>query len=316
MRSHLAAITALAFVVVTGCSDDEDTAGTTTTTSSPTTTTLPGGDLVACDAGEGITISAPAGWSSAGPCRWFHPEPFEVPEATDARFAAISAHLEPVPFAQIAAPEEERDAERAVTAIDGLQAVRLDYDATGDGLYPPGTPITTYAVDVAPGVEAEPRTLLVDTVGVDDFDIERNRVVLDRMARSIDVTLEGVAGRSGVVARYAGGGGAFQVVAEPDGNEICLHIVPEGDPRCVASPGPQEIATVTLDNLGPVLAGVTGDEVFAVVAERAGGPPITFLTVPVEGADARGFAFAFGPGEVDRLVLTDLLGNELGFVTG
>lgn len=285
----------------------------TTTTTSTTTTTPDGPALTSCDNTGGFTIGFPASWHADDGCAWFHPEPFELPDATDERVTAVHAHIASVPFAEVATPEESRDAARAVTVVDGLQAVRLRYQSSGQGLYPEDTPITMYAVELAPGVDSGPGTLLLDTIGLPPFDYRRNQAVLDRMARSITVTVGNVPDPAGVVARYEGGGGAFHVVAAARDDQRCLRIPPGGEEQCVPAPEADGIATVTLDNLGPILAGVTGDDVFAVAADQLDGR-ITFLTVPIADGDGRGFAFAFGPADVDALVALDPEGNELGTI--
>jgi hypothetical protein len=294
------------------------TTASTTTTTSITTTTAPGEaslePAVRCESPEGYAISYPEGWSTnsgdvVAECGQFHSERFEVPDGTDERVAAVTAYVDPVPFAEVAAPDDTRDADRAVTAVDGLQAVRLEYETGSDGLWPEGTPITLYAIDV--GTESEERTLLVDTVGLSGFDYERNQEVLDRMIRSLDVDMDGVDDDPYVVARYEGGGGGFSVEAAASGDQACLRIPPEGEEVCTEVPAPDQLHTIQLENLEPVLAGVTGDEVHAVTAERRDGTDFTALPAAIGDADVRGFSFTFDLDEIERFVLTDVRGNEL-----
>ena len=280
------------------------------------TPTLPGGELVRCASPEGFTLGRPAAWTSndgdvVPACTQLHPEPFEVPMGTDERVAAITAFIDAVPFVDVAAPDPDREAERAATTIDGLQAVRLAFETGDDSLWPAGTPITLYAIDVSPGAGGRPGTLLLDTVGLPQFDYERNQVVLDRVARSVEVTLDEVSTAADVVARYEGGGGGFTVHGEVTGSQACLRIPPGGESACAGVPGDDELHTVELRDLGPVLAGVTGGEVFAVTAERRGGESSTFLPAPIGDTGTRGFAFTFGPGDVVRLRSYDVAGVEL-----
>lgn len=292
------------------------TSSTTTTTF--TTTTAPGEaslqPTVRCESPEGYAISYPEGWSTnsgdvVAECGQFAPERFEVPDGTDERVAAVTVYVDPVPFTEVAAPDDTRDADRAVTAVDGLHAVRLEYETGSDGPWPEGTPITLYAIDV--GTESEERTLLVDTVGLSGFDYERNQEVLDRMISSLDVDMDGVDDDPDVVARYEGGGGGFSVEGAVRGEQVCLRIPPEGEEVCTEVPAPDQLHTVQLENLEQVLAGVTGDEVHAVTAERRDGTDFTALPAAIGDTDVRGFSFVFGLDEIERFVLTDVRGNEV-----
>lgn len=300
------------------------TAPTTTSTSAPTTltdttpTTAPPGEVTAlsseCTSPEGFTIRYPQEWATnpgdvLPPCSRFHPEPFEVPEATDERVAAISAHIDPVPFTQVAAPDEQSRPQRAATAVDGRQTARLAYEAGQDSLWPEGTPLTLYAVDLAG--EEQQSTLLVETVGLPGFQYERNQRVLDRMARSIDLDTNGISGDPNVVARYGGGAGAFSVEGEVIDDEACLRIPPDGEQICTEVPAADQLHTIQLEDLGPVLAGVAGEDVFAVTAELRDGDIETVLPAPIGNTDIGGFSFTVPLGEIERFVLTDIAGNRL-----
>lgn len=277
---------------------------------------LPGGELVRCESPAGFALGRPASWSTnpggaVATCSQLHPEPFDVPEATDARVAAITAYVDPVPFDEVVALDAHRDADRAVTTIEGLQAVRFEYVAGSEAFWPQGTSISLYAIDLAPGAGDEPRTLFLDTVDLEGFDYERNRIVLDRIARSLDVTLDGVETDPAIVARYEGGGGGFSVEAEVEGGEACLRIPPGGEPICTELPAADQVHTIQLTDLTPVLAGVTGRDVFRLTAERRGGEPSTYLPAPIPGSELGGFSFTFGLDEVTRLILYDVTGEEL-----
>lgn len=241
----------------------------------------------------------------------FNPEPFEVPEATDARVAAISVSIDEVGFVDATAPQEGRDAERAVTTVDGLPAVRLAYESTGP-LYPEGTPIALYAIDIDPGPDAGKRTMFVTTVGTEGFDYERNQVVLDRMVRTLDVDMQGVSGQPGLVVRYEGGGGGYTVAAEAADGDVCLRIPPNGEPVCVATPAPDGIAPLELVDLRPIQAGVTGQEVFFVDVALANGDVSTRLPAPIPGSTAKGFALTAQPDEVVEFTVRDVTGEEIG----
>ena len=320
---------ALAFVAV-ACGDGTEsgapgTTGTTTiprpSTSAPgsTTTTapaLPGGDLERCESPEGYAISAPAAWATnegdvVPPCGQFNPEPFQVPRGTDERVAAIAVYVDRVPFATAARPRQGRDDVRAVTAVDGRQAVRLSYRTSGEGLYPPDTPITSYLVDVE-RKDGEPATLVLNTLGTAPFDYETNTVVLDRMAQTLDITDSAVATDPSVIAAYRGGGGGFTVSAEATGNRICLVIPPDGEPECTDPPALGHVRTVALRDLtGTVHAGVTGADVWRVDLVTSSGETHSYLPAPVPGTDFGAYAFHDTVDDVDRLVLYDVTGEQL-----
>ena len=287
---------------------------TTTTTAS---TDLPGGEFTRCESPEGYSIEYPSEWvtnpgDTVPTCGQFHPEDFEV-TATDERHAAVTVYIDPVPFAEVAAPDPERAADRAVTAIDGRQAVRLEFDASGSGLWPDGTPITMYMIDVTPE-GGEPMTMFVNTLGLSSFDYEINQVVLDRMARTIDLDMPGVEGDPSVVAAYRGGGGGFSVVAEM-GDDICLRIPPDGDSVCTEPPAHDQLHTIQLTDLEPVLAGVTGEDVFAVNGIRREGDTVTVLPAPIGDSGLGAFSFVRSLADFESFVLRDVTGEELRTIT-
>lgn len=302
------------------------TASTTTTDVQPTTTlapldpgSLPGGQLEPCQSPEGFSISRPTAWSTnsgdAVPaCSQFHPQPFSVEAGTDRRVAAITVRIEPVPFAQLAAPDPGRGGERAVTAIDGLQAVRLAYQSEGGGLWPAGTPITQYLVDLSAGTGSGPGTLVLDTVGIPGFDHPTNQVVLDRMAQTLRISRGDVATDASVIARYGGGGGGFSVIGEAMDGRVCLRLPLDKEGPCADVPALHGLAVLQLVDLQPLVGGVAGEEVFRVTAERADGTTSSFLPAPVPGTTARAFAFDFGLQEVTSFSLFDVTGRRLGVV--
>jgi hypothetical protein len=221
-----------------------------------------GAPFARCESPAGFTLARPRGWHTnpghvVPRCSRLDPEPIELREGTDERRAAIVARIEDARFNRVAAP---RDGERsrAMTTIDGLRAVRLELETSRPGLWPHGTRVTRYLVDLSPG------TLILDTVGLDGFDYERNQTVLDDVARKLEVTREGVRTAPRVVARY-GGSGAFRVLGTLRGGKACLRIPPDGSRRCADTPAADGVA---LPKLRPVLAGVAGPEVFRVTAVR------------------------------------------------
>jgi hypothetical protein len=157
-----------------------------------------------------------------------------------------------------------------------------------------------------------PRTLFIDTVGVGEVDYERNRVVLDRMARTLDL---GAEGREGVVASY-GGVAELAVAAEATGDEVCLSIVGDAERVCVPVPDPDggRLHTAVLPDIDPVLAGVTSPQVFRVMIDLRGGGTSSVLPAPVPGSDSGAFAVLLDVDEVERFHLLDLTGSVVEVV--
>ncbi|GAB2693236.1 hypothetical protein [Thalassiella azotivora] len=199
MTRHATGVVALGLVLA-ACGAEGDgapapTETTTTVTATPTgtpttTPTQDGPELTRCDNPEGFSIAYPEDWSTnsgdvVAACSQFHPEPFDVPAGTDERVAAVVAYVDPVPFDVATDPGAATDVDRTPTTVDGRQAVRLEYTATGDALWPAGTPVTLYAVDLT--TESQDRTLFLTTVGTPDMQYEQNQDVLDRMVGTLEL---------------------------------------------------------------------------------------------------------------------------------
>ncbi len=134
-----------------------------------------------CTSPAGFSIDRPEGWSVASgtqlpACGWFDPEPVDVPAGTDVR-TAITVRVENGPVAAVWPDERSR----TTVEVAGRPAHRIEQVTTA-GLYPAGTPITSYAVPLGDG-----RTLVADTVGLAAVDHERNVRVLDAMMRSLEI---------------------------------------------------------------------------------------------------------------------------------
>lgn len=245
------------------------------------------------------------------PCSVFSPEPIEVEPATDVRPGAIVATIDEVDFATAAAPAA-RELSRAVTAIEGHQAVRVERTATGEALYPAGTRQASYIIDLTLGEDEPTQTLIVDTVELPGFDYEQNVEVLDRMAATIDIpSTDGI---SNVVARYEGGGGGFSVEARPEDGEVCLVIPPEGEPSCLRAPAADQIEITRLPLIGDrlVISGLAGSNVFRIEAHEAEGAVFVFLPVRIPGNEVAGWAFGSTVDDIRRFVWYDIGGNDLG----
>jgi hypothetical protein len=145
-----------------------------------------------CESPAGFAISYPEGWAvnsgeTVPACTRFAPASFTVPPATDARVGSVTASIEGIPFGLLASPGTPAPGSRIETDVDGHRAVRLERVSAGQGLYPPGIRLTSYVVELEPGEDGE-RSLVVDTVGLPQFDYARNVRLLDRMIRTVTFT--------------------------------------------------------------------------------------------------------------------------------
>ncbi|MBW3548439.1 MAG: hypothetical protein KY452_09940 [Actinobacteria bacterium] len=179
----------------TGANDSTGTTSTTTTTTSgdeTTTSTQAGGVVLAqscTNAEDGYSIQFPEGWSTnegevVPTCRFFHPQPFEVPEATEVFGLAVTVKVDDVPFSRVAGEEGslgERVLSREETTVAGQQAVRVEAQSTGDVLLPEGVHTYRYHVEVGNG------TLTATTHDVGELDYEANKEVLDEMMETLEL---------------------------------------------------------------------------------------------------------------------------------
>ncbi|MGY2084412.1 AMIN-like domain-containing (lipo)protein [Blastococcus sp. SYSU DS0539] len=145
-----------------------------------------------CDSPAGFSIAYPESWSVnpgdvVPACTRFAPDPFTVPPGTDARVGAVTAYVEEIPFDRIAGQSEGQEISRTDTTVDGRRAVRIERVSAGEGLWPEGVRTTDYVIDLGDGDDG-PRTLLVNTVGLPQFDYARNVAVLDRMIETVTIT--------------------------------------------------------------------------------------------------------------------------------
>lgn len=332
MRSLTALLMVVSMALV-ACSPDDtespaaspDATQTATTASPASSDATPSPDFpdsARCESPEGYSVSYPSSWfTNSGEvvpeCGQFSPEEFEVPQGTDERVAPITIYIDPVEFFRAASPNPDFSTEssRATTVIDGLQAVRVEQESTGEGLNPEGVEETIYMVDLSIGTDdTDPGTLFLTTVDIGDFDYANNVEILDRMARSLQISAGDEPQEDlPVVARYEGGGGGFTLVAESTGEQICMRIPPEGDPSCLDAPNQQDVESMLLPLVGErqVLAGLAGNEVFRIEAHRSDGSVSSVLPTRISDTNLRGWAYATDGGDVEELIWFDLEGNEL-----
>lgn len=129
-------------------------------------------------------------WASDGTdaeaCRWFHPEPFDMPdEPRDVPEIAIMVRVQDLAFDQMRELDPERTEllEEHETEIDGNRAVAQEYVSTFDAIYPEGTTFYRYLVDL------DGRTLYGTTADAEvvQADYEESKRVLGAVMRSLDI---------------------------------------------------------------------------------------------------------------------------------
>lgn len=136
---------------------------------------------------EGYAVEYPAAWhvntgGIVGPCALFDPDPIEIPRDSELPLeVAIRIGLEPVPFAGLAGDVlGRRDLARERTTVDGREAVRIEGESTGEGLYDRGIRSYQYFVDLGD------TTMVAATYDVGALPFERKRRILDAMMRTFD----------------------------------------------------------------------------------------------------------------------------------
>ncbi|MEZ5410029.1 MAG: hypothetical protein R2761_18515 [Acidimicrobiales bacterium] len=212
---------------------------------------------------------------------------------------------------------------RAVSAVQGLQAVRVESVATGDGLYPQGTRMVTWMVDLAIGVDDGPGTLFVDAVDIPaatGAGFDRAVAIMDLMARSLVADVGDEPQVDQVVARYEGGGAPFTVAAAgaAANTATCLRLLDvDGAIACVqAVAASGDVALAGLDGPGgPITVGIASPDVFSVEL-TAGGQTLRFLPVPYPGRDSQGLAVPLAVGEIDAVTLRSIDGAVLARLDG
>lgn len=107
-------------------------------------------------AGAGYTVHYPATWFTVDdgpvPCRFFHPEPFVLPEKSEATGVAVTVQLAPVPFDEIVSRLDGTGAfdevlSRQPVDVSGRRALRIETRTRGAGLLPAGIGRVTWYVE-------------------------------------------------------------------------------------------------------------------------------------------------------------------------
>ena len=188
-RVPLAAAAAL-LLAASACGGNSEGEPETVTTETETETEPSGGDELTegCENPDaGYAVRYPAGWhtndgSVTAPCSFFHPEPFELPEASEPPPLAVSISREPIAFADLTrgSPATRVLASDEVE-VAGRPALRRETESTGDGLLPAGVRSLEYLVDL------DGETLVAATRSQSGLDFERNGEVLQEMVATLEL---------------------------------------------------------------------------------------------------------------------------------
>ena len=135
---------------------------------------------------HGFSVSYPADWRTNDgrvlpPCSLFDPSPIVVPEQSEIPFEiAIWIGVEETPFdSNPTSSQWERVLSAETVTVRGAQAVRVEVEATGEGLAERGMRSFRYAVDLGGG-----RTLVATTHDASPS-YEAHKKVLARMMETI-----------------------------------------------------------------------------------------------------------------------------------
>lgn len=316
MRPHptIRTIVLLLALVLAACTSPgaEDAAQAPTPTRTarpgPTPTSTPDDPASRCTSPIGVAVTVPAGWTAVADCGRFGPVPLAEPEpGTDERPGPISIHHERVPFADVAAPDPAV-VDRALTTVRGLQAVRLERVADGEGLLPVGTRQTQWMVDLDPGTDERAGTLLLTATATPRVDHAAASTALDTMVRTLSIP-HSPDDADGVVARFEGGGAPVVVLAAPSASTAatCVRTRPAiGDPVCMDPPADGGLVTVPLSApAGPLTVGLVGPDVARVELTAQDTDGLAVLPVDVAARDVRAFVAPVEEALVDDVVLRE-----------
>ena len=188
-RRVLLAAAAALLLAASACGGNSEGEPETVTTETETETEPSGGDELAerCENPDaGYAVRYPAGWHTndgavTAPCSFFHPDPFELPEASEPPPLAVSISREPFALADLAG---ESPATRVLASeeveVAGRPALRRETESTGDGLLPAGVHSLEYLVDL------DGETLVAVTRSQSGLDFERNGEVLQQMVATLE----------------------------------------------------------------------------------------------------------------------------------
>ncbi|MEW6154015.1 MAG: hypothetical protein AB1673_08525 [Actinomycetota bacterium] len=191
MAKMTALMAAALLVVAAACGDTTDQGSGPGTNTSTTQDRPPvnGAGPQECTAAGAYRVEFPGGWHTnapdrPSPCRYFHPEPFTLPEASEATGIAVHFQVAQQRLGDIApGPSGNISVEvldRREAQVDGRPAVRAETRSTGQGLLGPGVRGVSWYVDHGP------RTVIATTTDVATAGtFEGNVDVLDSMVSTV-----------------------------------------------------------------------------------------------------------------------------------
>ena len=223
---------------------------------------------------ESIRIAYPEGWLVQDGCEWFDPDAESVEQGTEPA-VAVSWRVSDVTFERAADVRDEMaDHVRFVGARGGYTAVRIEGEASGEGVREEGEPVVMWLVDLDPGTDEQGGTLIGTAHAHGSTTLDVAAYALDRMAGSLLVRPP--ASDRFVVTRLEGGGTPTTVTWA--GDEGCFRLRaggPEGDvvdEGCVpGSIGSSGLSPVLLEADGAtrMLAGVAASPIQRVTVPAA-----------------------------------------------
>ncbi|MGH3443704.1 MAG: hypothetical protein ACRDUY_16985 [Nitriliruptorales bacterium] len=138
------------------------------------------------------SVELPADWHTnegqvLPPCSIFHPEQFELEEATQIPFdLAVTVREDQVDF-ETASGEDTRGVDvtsRSEATVDGRTAVVIDGVGTGETLIPEGLEFREYVVDLDGAV------LIASTYAEGELDFEEKTAILDQMMQTLEIRFD------------------------------------------------------------------------------------------------------------------------------
>jgi hypothetical protein len=136
---------------------------------------------------HGFTVSYPAGWHTNDgtvipACTAFDPQPVQVPPQSEIPFdIAVLVDVQQAAFDRTPDPQFERVLSSERLTIGGRPALRVEVEATGEGLADRGMRTLRYSIDLRDG-----RTLVASTNRTGE-EYEREKEILRRMVEAISV---------------------------------------------------------------------------------------------------------------------------------
>jgi len=152
-------------------------------------TGLPVGWIQCTNPVLGFSIGHPKEWYTDHrfpnqACRWFDPFRIRVIGDQGTFLTAMEVYQQAVPFAEAASTDAagERVVSREYVTVNGRQAVRLEIEPVDISVYPAGTKVYRYIIDVG-----DRGVFIVETRSLPETDFADNKRVVDRAVQTIQV---------------------------------------------------------------------------------------------------------------------------------